>query len=67
MVQKKVKSDLKEAATKEMEVLVEQHNELVNSIQESQARLAEVKNALVEKTGYLKGLEDCEENCEGDK
>ena len=58
------KVDLKEQATKEMEVLVEQHNELVKVLQESQGRLAEVKSMIVEKQGYMKGLEDCEANCE---
>ena len=67
MVQKTVKPDLTEAATKEMEVLVEQHNELVKILQESQGRLTEVKNAIIEKQGYMKGLADCNENCEGDK
>jgi N-dimethylarginine dimethylaminohydrolase len=66
MVQKTVKPDLKEAATKEMEVLVEQHNELVKILQESQGRLTEVKNAIIEKQGYMQGLEACEKNCEGD-
>ena len=58
------KVNLKEQATKEMEVLVEQHNELVKVLQDSQGRLAEVKQLIVEKQGYMKGLEDCESNCE---
>ena len=64
MVKKTDTVDLKEQAMKEMEVLVEQHNELVKALQESQGRLAEVKNMIVEKQGYMKGLEDCEANCE---
>ena len=58
------KVNLKEQATKEMEVLVEQHNELVKVLQDSQGRLTEVKQLIVEKQGYMKGLEDCESNCE---
>ena len=64
MAKEEVKVDLKEQATKEMEVLVEQHNELVKVLQDSQGRLAEVKQLIVEKQGYMKGLEDCEANCE---
>tara|TARA_R100001594_G_scaffold21712_1_gene41876 strand:+ start:1060 stop:1257 length:198 start_codon:yes stop_codon:yes gene_type:complete len=56
--------NLKEQAATEMESLVEQHNELVTSIQEQQGRLAEVKQLIVEKQGYMKGLQDCEENCD---
>ena len=58
------KVNLKEQATKEMEVLVEQHNELVKVLQDGQGRLAEVKQQIVEKQGYMKGLQDCEENCD---
>tara|TARA_Y100001938_G_C7752834_1_gene264735 strand:- start:183 stop:377 length:195 start_codon:yes stop_codon:yes gene_type:complete len=54
---------LREKSQAEMEMLVEQHNELVNQLQESNARLAEVKNMIIEKQGYLKALEDCEEEC----
>ena len=50
----------------EMETLVEQHNELIKTIQEQQGRLSEVKNMLVEKQGYLKGLEDCDAQCDKD-
>jgi len=64
MAKEVVKVDLKEQATSEMEVLVEQHNELVKVLQDSQGRLAEVKQLIVEKQGYMKGLEDCEANCE---
>ena len=63
---KEKKIDLKAVAMQEMEKLVEQHNELIKSIQEQQGRLAEVKNMLVEKQGYLKGLEDCDANCDKD-
>jgi chromosome condensin MukBEF ATPase and DNA-binding subunit MukB len=63
---KEKKVDLKAVAMQEMETMVEQHNELVKSIQEQQGRLNEVKTMLTEKTGYLKGLEDCDANCEKD-
>ena len=56
--------NLKEQAKSEMDVLVEQHNELVKVLQDSQGRLAEVKQLIVEKQGYMKGLEDCEANSE---
>ena len=59
MAKEVVNVDLKEQATKEMEVLVEQHNELVKGLQDGQGRLAEVKQQIVEKQGYLKALEDC--------
>jgi|TARA_X000001382_G_scaffold123223_1_gene106822 hypothetical protein len=58
------KTDLKAMASSEMEALVEQHNELVKTIQDAQGRLAEVKSMLIEKQGYLKGLEACEEECD---
>ena len=64
MANKTEKVNLKDEALKEMESLVEQHNELVKNIQDSQGRLAEVKNMLVEKQGYLKGLEACDAQCE---
>ena len=47
-----------------METLVEQHNQLVQEIQEANGRLAEVKQMIVEHQGYIKGLEACDENCE---
>ena len=56
--------NLMDQAKEEMTVLVEQHNELVKTVNDAQARLAEVKQMLVEKQGYLKGLEDCNANCE---
>ena len=64
MAKETEKVDLKKQASSEMEVLVEQHNELVKVLQDSQGRLAEVKQLIVEKQGYLKALEDCEANCE---
>tara|TARA_R110002167_G_scaffold115023_2_gene289068 strand:+ start:32 stop:238 length:207 start_codon:yes stop_codon:yes gene_type:complete len=60
------KVDLKAVAMQEMETLIEQHNELAKSIQEQQGRLTEVKSMLLEKQGYMKGLEDCDANCEKD-
>lgn len=63
---KEKKVDLKAIAMEEMNSLVEQHNELVKSVQEQQGRLTEVKSMLLEKQGYLKGLEDCDANCEKD-
>ena len=59
MADKKQEPTLKEKATTEMNALVEQHNELVQVLQDSQGRLAEVKQQIVEKQGYLKALEDC--------
>ncbi len=59
---------LKEQAEAEMQSLVEQHNALVQEIQESSNRLTEVKSMIVEKQGYMKGLADCDAECEkGDK
>jgi hypothetical protein len=63
---KEKKVDLQEVAMQEMETLVEQHNELVKSIQEQQGRLNEVKTMLTEKTGYLQGLKDCNAQCDKD-
>lgn len=63
MAKEKIEVSLKEAATTEMETLVEQHNTLIQGIQESQARLTEVKEMLILKQGYLKALEDCEKEC----
>lgn len=64
MAKEAVKVDLKEQASSAMEVLVEQHNELVKVLQDAQGRLAEVKQQIVEKQGYMKGLEDCDAQCE---
>ena len=60
MAKEKTEMTLKEQASSAMESLVEQHNELVKVIQESQGRLGEVKQQIVEKQGYLKALEDVE-------
>jgi hypothetical protein len=66
MAKNETKVSLKDKAMKEMESIVEQHNELVKVINDSQSRLAEVKQMLVEKQGYIKGLEDCSNECEKD-
>ena len=66
MAKEKKSVDLKEAAQEQMQTMVEQHNELVNSIQEMQGRLSEVKSMIVEHQGYMKGLEACNEACEND-
>tara|TARA_R100000808_G_C2069709_1_gene97747 strand:- start:113 stop:298 length:186 start_codon:yes stop_codon:yes gene_type:complete len=58
MAKQKEEVNLKEVALSEMEALIEQHNELVKVIQDSNGRLAEVKSMIVEKQGYLKALED---------
>tara|TARA_X000001382_G_scaffold99522_2_gene73937 strand:- start:2016 stop:2210 length:195 start_codon:yes stop_codon:yes gene_type:complete len=63
MSKEKKELTLKEKSQAEMEVLVEQHNELANQIQEANARLSEVKSMILEKQGYLKALIDCEEEC----
>ena len=63
---KEKKVDLKAQAMEEMNSLVEHHNELVKSVQEQQGRLTEVKSMLLEKQGYLKGLEDCDAQCDTD-
>ncbi len=69
MTKTEKKVDLKEEASKEMEALVEQHNALVKEMNDANSRLAEVKQMIVEKQGYMKGLADCETQCEteGDK
>tara|TARA_R110002020_G_scaffold156324_1_gene338394 strand:+ start:2399 stop:2599 length:201 start_codon:yes stop_codon:yes gene_type:complete len=64
MSKKEQKVDLKGEASTKMETLVEQHNQLVQEIQEANGRLAEVKQMIVEHQGYMKGLEACDENCE---
>ena len=60
---KEKKLTLQEQAEQKMQTLVDQHNELVNSAKETNARLAEVKQLLVEHQGYMKGLEACEKDC----
>lgn len=60
----KEKVDLKKEAESKMESLVEQHNELAGNIQEANARLAEVKQMIIEHQGYIKGLDACNKDCE---
>jgi len=60
MSDKDKKVNLREEAAKEMETLVEQHNELIKTIQEQQSRLSELKSMIIEKGGYMKALEDVE-------
>ena len=64
MSKKEQKVDLKGEASTKMETLVEQHNLLVQEVQEANSRLAELKQMIVEHQGYMKGLEACDENCE---
>lgn len=61
---KEKKVDLRQEAETKMESLVEQHNTLVQEIQEANGRLGEIKQMIVEHQGYMKGLEACNENCE---
>jgi|TARA_B100000073_G_scaffold89431_1_gene70283 chaperonin cofactor prefoldin len=61
---KEKKVNLRQEAETKMESLVEQHNELVNEIQEANTRLAELKQMIIEHQGYMKGLEACDTNCE---
>jgi hypothetical protein len=61
---KEKKVNLQQEAETKMASLVEQHNQLVNEIQEANGRLAEVKQMIIEHQGYMKGLEACDENCE---
>ena len=56
--------DLRQEAETKMETMVEQHNTLVQEIQEAQGRLGEVKQMIIEHQGYMKGLEACEKDCE---
>ena len=60
----KEKVDLRKEAEGKMESLVEQHNELAGNIQEANARLAEVKQMIIEHQGYIKGLDACNKDCE---
>lgn len=60
----KEKVDLRKEAEDKMESLVEQHNELAGNIQEANARLAEVKQMIIEHQGYIKGLDACNKDCE---
>jgi chaperonin cofactor prefoldin len=61
---KEKKVDLRQEAETKMETMVEQHNTLVQEIQEAQGRLGEVKQMIIEHQGYMKGLEACEKDCE---
>ena len=61
---KEKKVDLRQEAETKMESLVEQHNTLVQEIQEANGRLGEIKQMIVEHQGYMKGLEACNKNCE---
>ena len=61
---KEKKLTLQEQAEQKMQTLVDQHNELVGSVQEINARLAEVKQSILEHQGYMKGLEACEKDCD---
>lgn len=56
--------DLRQEAETKMESLVEQHNTLVQEIQEANGRLGEIKQMIVEHQGYMKGLEACNKDCE---
>lgn len=56
--------DLRQEAETQMETMVEQHNKLVQEIQEAQGRLGEIKQMIVEHQGYMKGLDACKEDCE---
>ena len=60
----KEKVDLRKEAENKMESLVEQHNELAGNIQEANARIAEVKQMIIEHQGYMKGLDACNKDCE---
>tara|TARA_R100000742_G_C4249138_1_gene67653 strand:+ start:304 stop:501 length:198 start_codon:yes stop_codon:yes gene_type:complete len=61
---KEKKVDLRQEAETQMETMVEQHNKLVQDIQEAQGRLGEIKQMIVEHQGYMKGLDACKEDCE---
>ena len=61
---KEKKVDLRQEAETKMESLVEQHNTLVQEIQEANGRLGEIKQMIVEHQGYMKGLEACNKDCE---
>lgn len=61
---KEKKVDLRQEAETKMETMVEQHNTLVQEIQEAQGRLGEVKQMIIEHQGYMKGLDACEKDCE---
>ena len=62
--EKAIELSLMEKAEQDMRSMVEQHNELVNQLQELNGRLTEVKQIIVEHQGYMKGLKACDEECE---
>ena len=64
--EKAVELSLIEKAEQDMQGMVEQHNELVNQIQELNGRLTELKQMIVEHQGYMKGLKACDEECAKD-
>jgi len=49
--------DLKQEAVAQMEIMVEQHNKLVQELEVGNNKLTEIKNKLVEHQGYMKGLD----------
>lgn len=51
----------------EMQKLIESHNQLIQQINDANTQLADLKSAIVEKQGYLKGLEDCDAQCDKEK
>jgi len=59
--------NLKQEAQTKMETLVEQHNKLVQEIQEANGRLAEVKQMIIQHQGYMQGLEACDGDCQKEK
>jgi len=59
--------NLKQEAQSKMETLVEQHNALVQEIQEANGRLAEVKQMIIQHQGYMQGLEACDGDCQKEK
>jgi len=64
--EKAIELSLMEKAEQDMQSMVEQHNELVNQLQELNGRLTEVKQMIVEHQGYMKGLKACNDGCEKD-
>jgi prefoldin subunit 5 len=67
MSKNKDKVNLKDVAMEEMQEFVESHNQLIQQISEANSKLADLKSAIIEKQGYLKGLEDCDEQCGKEK
>ena len=67
MSKNKDKVNLKDVAMEEMQEFVESHNQLIQQISEANSKLADLKSAIIEKQGYLKGLEDCDEQCGEEK